>query len=361
MEPASVSIKMNKSGASSTHYLYGIDNDKGKTSKISYNFWKKIDMMDLVRRRIPIIQWLPRYKISYYMKDTLAGFTVALTEIPQGIAYAKVAGLDPVYGLYSGFMGCFMYFIFGSCKDLNIGPTSILSLMIQSHVSNLGVDIAVLCTFTTGCIIFLLGLFNLGFLVEFFSYPVIAGFTSAGALQIASSQLNSLFGIQKNASAFPDAWIIVFQNMDQIKWTDTTLGVISIIFLMILREFRKIGSLKYNNNLSRSKNILSILAFLLYSSRNALIVIIGTLLAYSLRGKDANHPFELTGTISSGIPHIDLPPFSPVINGTQYQFSEMIEQLGSTIIFTPLVAILETVAIAKAFCKLSNYAKITFN
>lgn len=70
--------------------------------------------------------------------------------------------LDPIYGLYSGFMGCFMYFIFGSCKDLNIGPTSILSLMIQMHVTNLGADMAVLTTFTTGCIIFLLGLFNLG-------------------------------------------------------------------------------------------------------------------------------------------------------------------------------------------------------
>ncbi|KAL3288769.1 hypothetical protein HHI36_003203 [Cryptolaemus montrouzieri] len=308
-----------------------------------------IDLMDLIRRRIPIIQWLPHYKFSYCMKDILAGFTVALTEIPQGIAYAKVAELDPVYGLYSGFMGCFMYFFFGSCKDLNIGPTSILSLMIQSHVSALGADIAVLCTFTTGCIIFLLGLFNLGFLVEFFSYPVIAGFTSAGALQIASSQLNSLFGIQAKASAFLDAWIAVFQNLDQIKWTDTTLGVISIIFLMILREFKKIGSLKYRDDLSRTKNILSILAFLLYLSRNAMIVIIGTLLAYSLGGNDVHNPFELTGTISSGIPQFAFPPFSPVINGTQYQFSDMIKELGTTTIFTPLVAILETVAIAKAF------------
>lgn len=74
-----------------------------------------------------------------------------------------------------------------------------------------------------------------GFVVEFFSYPVIAGFTSAGALQIACSQLNSLFGIEKKSSAFVEAWKVVFQNLGSIKWTDTTLGVLSIISLMILR------------------------------------------------------------------------------------------------------------------------------
>ncbi|XP_045477860.1 sodium-independent sulfate anion transporter-like isoform X3 [Harmonia axyridis] len=305
--------------------------------------------MDLVKTRIPLLQWAPKYKLSYFLKDCLAGFTVALTEIPQGIAYAKVAGLDPVYGLYSGFMGCFIYFIFGSCKDLNIGPTSILSLMIQSHVYNLGPDMAVLSTFTTGCIIFLLGLFNLGFVVEFFSYPVIAGFTSAGALQIASSQLNSLFGIDKKSSEFVEAWKVVFQNLDSIRWTDTTLGLLSIVALMVLREFKRLGSLKYRPELSTGRNIFSITSFMLFLSRNALIVIIGTVLAYLLEESDGQYPFRITGNITEGVPSFKLPPFSTVYHGHNYSFSDMTKELGSTIIFAPLVAILETVAIAKAF------------
>lgn len=305
--------------------------------------------MDLVKTRIPLLQWAPKYKLSYFLKDCLAGFTVALTEIPQGIAYAKVAGLDPVYGLYSGFMGCFIYFIFGSCKDLNIGPTSILSLMIQSHVYNLGPDMAVLSTFTTGCIIFLLGLFNLGFVVEFFSYPVIAGFTSAGALQIASSQLNSLFGIDKKSSEFVEAWKVVFQNLDSIRWTDTTLGLLSIVALMVLREFKRFGSLKYRPELSTGRNIFSITSFMLFLSRNALIVIIGTVLAYLLEESDGQYPFRITGNITEGVPSFKLPPFSTVYHGHNYSFSDMTKELGSTIIFAPLVAILETVAIAKAF------------
>lgn len=339
---------MTESSVSSTQNLHKKDGELPRIPTTG-RWLDKIRPMDLVKTRIPLLQWAPKYKLSYFLKDCLAGFTVALTEIPQGIAYAKVAGLDPVYGLYSGFMGCFIYFIFGSCKDLNIGPTSILSLMIQSHVFNLGPDMAVLSTFTTGCIIFLLGLFNLGFVVEFFSYPVIAGFTSAGALQIASSQLNSLFGIDKKSSEFVEAWKVVFQNLDSIRWTDTTLGLLSIVALMVLREFKRFGSLKYRPELSTGRNIFSITSFMLFLSRNALIVIIGTVLAYLLEESDGQYPFRITGNITEGVPSFKLPPFSTVYHGHNYSFSDMTKELGSTIIFAPLVAILETVAIAKAF------------
>lgn len=92
----------------------------------------------------------------------MAGLTVGLTVIPQGIAYAIVAGLEPQYGLYSAFMGCFVYFVFGSCKDITIGPTAIMSLMVQIHVANLGPAFAMLSAFLAGCIILVLGLLNLG-------------------------------------------------------------------------------------------------------------------------------------------------------------------------------------------------------
>lgn len=72
------------------------------------------------------------------------------------------SGLPSQYGLYSGFMGCFIYFILGSCKDINIGPTAIMALMIQPHVTNLGPAGAILITFLSGCIIFICGLLHLG-------------------------------------------------------------------------------------------------------------------------------------------------------------------------------------------------------
>lgn len=70
--------------------------------------------------------------------------------------------MDPQYGLYSGFMGCFVYVIFGSCKDVNVGPTAIMALMVQPHVVNFGPDGAILLAFINGCIVFLLGALNLG-------------------------------------------------------------------------------------------------------------------------------------------------------------------------------------------------------
>nr|CAI5829139.1 unnamed protein product [Callosobruchus analis] len=92
----------------------------------------------MLKSYIPVLIWLPRYNYGTFFQDLLAGFTVGLTEIPQGIAYAIVAGLPSHYGLYSGFMGCFMYFILGSTKDINIGPTAIMALMIQPHVAKMG-------------------------------------------------------------------------------------------------------------------------------------------------------------------------------------------------------------------------------
>lgn len=76
-----------------------------------------------VKKRLPVLEWLPKYRREDLLADFVAGLTVGLTAIPQGIAYAVVAGLEPQYGLYSGFMGCFVYLLFGSCKDVTIGES----------------------------------------------------------------------------------------------------------------------------------------------------------------------------------------------------------------------------------------------
>lgn len=79
------------------------------------------DRKVILFNRLPILKWLPNYRTHYLFNDFVAGLTVGLTAIPQGIAYAVVAGLEPQYGLYSGFVGCFVYFFLGSSKDVTIG------------------------------------------------------------------------------------------------------------------------------------------------------------------------------------------------------------------------------------------------
>lgn len=129
------------------------------------------DRTKVLKDRLPILKWAPTYKLSYLFHDFVAGFTVGLTAIPQGIAYAIVAGLPAEYGLYSGFIGSFVYLIFGSTKDITIGPTAILALLIQRYVAE-NLEFAILLAFINGALIFLFGILNLGCLVQFISVPV---------------------------------------------------------------------------------------------------------------------------------------------------------------------------------------------
>ncbi|XP_055691983.1 sodium-independent sulfate anion transporter-like isoform X2 [Lutzomyia longipalpis] len=288
-------------------------------------------------KRLPVLNWLPKYQLNYLFSDFVAGLTVGLTAIPQGIAYAVVAGLEPQYGLYSGFMGCFMYFIFGSCKDITIGPTAIMSLMVAHYVTA-SPDYAVLSCFLSGIVIFLLGVLNLGFLVQFISIPVTAGFTSAAAITIASTQLKSLFGLPGHANDFIEAWSNFFRNITYIKLWDSVLGICTVVFLLILK---RLGSIQKWRLFFRYLSL----------SRNALAVISGTVLAYLLYKFNNETPFALTGNVASGLPSFQPPPFSTIVANETVHFSEMIHTLGSSIIAIPMVSILESVAVAKAFSK----------
>ncbi|XP_058812091.1 sodium-independent sulfate anion transporter-like isoform X2 [Topomyia yanbarensis] len=292
----------------------------------------------LVKKRFPILQWLPAYRRQYFLEDIVAGLTVGLTVIPQGIAYAVVANLEPQYGLYSAFMGCFVYFVFGCCKDITIGPTAILSLMVQIHVANLGPAFAILSAFLTGCLVLLLGLLNLGFLVQFISVPVTAGFTSAAAITIASGQVKSLLGLPGKSNEFIESWVNVFRYIHLTRLWDALLGIGSIVILLLMMQLKNLDG--------RWK----VLGKYLSLSRNAMIVIGATVLAYLL-SKNGNSPFQLTGNVTSGLPPIQLPPFSTIVNNQTYAFADMVSELGTSVIALPMIAILECVAIAKAFSK----------
>ena len=129
--------------------------------------------------------------------------------VPQAIAYASgIAHLPAQFGLYSSFMGLFVYAIFGTCRDLSVGPTAIISLLIAESAGSVNgttsYQDAIFLNFFAGLIQFLMGVFRLGVLVEFLSEPVVSGFISGAALTIASSQLKKLFGLSFTSSAKQD-------------------------------------------------------------------------------------------------------------------------------------------------------------
>ncbi|XP_018792729.1 PREDICTED: sodium-independent sulfate anion transporter-like isoform X2 [Bactrocera latifrons] len=301
------------------------------------NSSKKLCRPATLTNKLPILKWLPRYQPSFVFRDAIAGFTVGLTTIPQAIAYGVVAGLQPQYGLYAAFMGCFTYIIFGSCKDVTIATTAIMALMVHDYAV-ITPDLAVLISFLAGCTILVLGILNLGVLVRFISMPVITGFTMAAACTIGSAQINNLFGMKSPSNDLIPAWKHFFTHLPNISLNDALLGVGGLIFLLLMKQVKNIP---YGN-----KTFWKYISL----SRNALVVIFGTFLAYQL-SRDGSQPFVITGNITAGLPPFRPPPFSTIVDGKELTFSDMISTYGSSLASIPLVSILEIVAIAKAFSK----------
>ncbi|XP_037787000.1 sodium-independent sulfate anion transporter-like isoform X5 [Penaeus monodon] len=295
--------------------------------------------------RLPITQWLPKYNLEMLEGDVLAGFTVGLTVIPQGIAYAIVAGLDANYGLYSAFMGCFVYTLLGSCKDITIGPTAIMAIMTHEYSGAGGADFAVLLCFLSGLIILASGICNLGFLIMFISKPVICGFTSAAAITIASSQLKGLFGLSYDAEGFLDTCKKLFQNIAYTKWQDITLGICCMICLLLMRKLKDLKAVKPNEADSTGKKVFKKIIFLSSVGRNAIVVIVAGVIAFAA----PEGTFNVTGDVQGGMPSFKPPPFSTEVNNVTYSFGDMMASVGSGVVIIPLISILESIAIASAF------------
>jgi len=196
------------------------------------------------KKYIPILDWLPNYKKAWLKGDLGAGLTVGIMLIPQGIAYAMIAGLPPIYGLYTAMIPQIVYAIFGTSRQLAVGPVAMDSLIVASGVAALAqigtenfIEFAILLAFMMGFLQVLFGFFKLGFLVNFLSRPVISGFTSAAALIIGLNQLKHLLGVQiLRDNRIHTLVIDVFQQLKEINWLTFTIGVVSILILVFLKR-----------------------------------------------------------------------------------------------------------------------------
>ncbi|WP_299015968.1 solute carrier family 26 protein [uncultured Polaribacter sp.] len=200
-----------------------------------------------IKKLIPILEWLPNYNTSLFKGDLVAGLTVGIILIPQGIAYALIAGLPPIYGLYCALVPQVMYAIFGSSRQVAVGPVAMDSLIVATGVSTLAVAgsesyiaIAILLAFMVGAIQLIMGFFSLGFIVNFLSKPVITGFTSAVALTIGINQLGNLLGVNfvqsdKIHIILKDIWM---QILDYNGYT-TIIGLVAVLIIIFFRSIHK--------------------------------------------------------------------------------------------------------------------------
>ena len=187
-----------------------------------------------------ITEWLPGYTAGTLRSDAVAGLTVGVMLIPQGMAYAVIAGLPPIYGLYAGLVPLLVYPLFGSSRHLALGPTAIDMLIVGAGIGALAqtgtdryVALAILLTAMVGLLQMAMGVMQLGFVANLLSRPVIAGLTTAASLIIAASQLGNLLGLELGRSQY--VYVLLWeaaQNVGQTHLLTLAIGVGCIVLLL---------------------------------------------------------------------------------------------------------------------------------
>ncbi len=249
----------------------------------------------------------------------MAGLTVSVMLVPQGMAYAMLAGMPPIYGLYGGLIPLFLYAIFGTSRQMSIGPVAISALLVLAGVSQIAepfspeyVSLVILTGLLVGVAQVLLSLFRLGFLVNFISHPVIIGFTSAAAIIIAISQFKDVLGFPVPRFDYAYEKVrYVFLHLSETNPLSAILCFGSIFLMVVLRKIRR-------------------------SIPGALVVtVIGAVLVYVL-GEDVM-PIEIIREVPQGLPVFQLPDMS----------WESISILLPTVSTVTIICIVESIAIAK--------------
>lgn len=275
--------------------------------------------MSFVERVFPIIYTLKNYSGKKLSADLIAGITVATVLIPQGMAYALLAGVPPIYGLYAGIVPLIIYSLLGTSRQMSIGPVAISALLVLSGVSQLAepgtpefISLVILTGLMIGVTQIFLSFLRLGFLVNFISHPVIAGFTSAAAMIILGSQLKDALGItMPRFEQVIEYFTYTGEHIRETNWITALLCFGGIGIMVLLKKVHK-------------------------SIPGALIIVVlGTLITYFLRLDTRD--VDLVGQIPQGLPSFVVPDIN--INS--------LKALIPTVLTVTTIGIVESISIAK--------------
>ncbi|MFA5916958.1 MAG: SulP family inorganic anion transporter [Candidatus Gracilibacteria bacterium] len=204
----------------------------------------KKTLSGLLSNFTPFKSWIGELKnINTLKADAIAGITGAIIVLPQGIAFATIAGLPPEYGLYTAMITPIIAAIFGSSMHLISGPTTAISLVIFSTIGAYAdpgsvdfIRLTLSLTFLAGLYQFLFGFLKLGKVVDFVSHTVVIAFTAGASILIVTSQLKSLLGISLKSTEFIEVWIEMFKNITQINIYSLSIGFLTFIIAFALRK-----------------------------------------------------------------------------------------------------------------------------
>ena len=285
-------------------------------------FWEQI---------FPPLAWLKDYKKETFSSDLSAGITTAVMLIPQGMAYALLAGLDPIVGLYASVLPLIIYTLLGSSRQLSVGPVAMASLLMAAGIQQLlaahslsednKLTIAILMTLLVGVIQLLMGVLKLGGVVNLLSHPVVTGFTAAAALVIGASQLQHLvgFSIPGDAAPHEQVWYL-FTHFGNVQVTTLVVGLLAMLALLGIKKLSP------------------------QAPSAIIVVLVGIISSYLLDFNSLGVP--ILGSIPSGLPSFQMP---------KHLDWEMIQSLAPTSFAVALVAFMESISAAKVYARQNRY------
>ncbi|KAM9655775.1 solute carrier family 26 member 6 isoform 2-T2 [Morphnus guianensis] len=228
----------------------------------------------LLYRFLPFLRWMPRYPVKdWLLGDIVSGFSVGIMHLPQGLAYALLAGLPPVTGLYSSFYPVFLYFFFGTSRHNSVGPFAVISVMIGSVTDSLlpsenfmesvngsnmtvnearrdaaRVELVATITVLTGIFQVALGLLQFGFVVTYLSDPLVRGYTTAASVHVLVSQLKNVFGVSLGEHSGPLSLFMTFieicQKLPQTNVGTLVTAIIAMVAIFAVKEFNHMFATK---------------------------------------------------------------------------------------------------------------------
>ncbi len=283
--------------------------------------------------RLPAWQWLKHYNTVTLKSDLLASLIVIAMLVPQGMAYAMLAGLPPVMGLYASVLPMIIYAFFGSSPTLSIGPVAIISMMTFATLNPLFevgspvyIQAACLLALMVGVISLLLGMLRFGFLIQLISHPVIKSFIIASALLIALGQLKFLFNVPLQANNIPEFVLSVFEYIGLMHWESLIFGIASILFLVFMPKFF---------NLEAVKQRLGASGFII-KSLPLVLVVVSIALVYFFNLQQVG--IKTVGEIPSGFPALSMPFWN----------LELVLQLLPGAAMIAMISFVESLSIAQA-------------
>lgn len=275
---------------------------------------------------LPFLAWLPFINKESLKADLIAGLTGAVIVLPQGVAFATIAGLPPEYGLYTAMITPIIAGLFGSSLHLVSGPTTAISIVVFSTVSNFAepttpefIEAALTITFLAGVYQLVFALARLGVLVNFVSHTVVIGFTAGAAILIATSQMKNVLGIKvPSGESFIHTWYLVLTQLGSTNVFILGIALVTITISLIIKKFAP-----------RLPHML-------------IAMIVGSLVAYFMNAQA--HDVKLIGTINGSLPPLSIPDLT----------LSTLKQLAPQAFAIALLGLIEAVSISRAIATKSH-------